>query len=120
MLLIPARVRPSPIHGLGLFAERDIAQGELIWAFRAGFDLAIPEPELDSFPRLAQDYIRRYATFEPIARVFYLSGDDDRFTNHSSTPNTYLIGTSVFAREAIPRDTEITADYAEIGMLFVP
>ena len=120
MLLIPARARPSAIHGLGLFADRDIAPDELIWAFRPGFDLQIPESVVTESPAHARDFIRTYATFSADARMFYLSSDDDRFTNHSAVPNTYLVGTDVHARCAIPCGTEITADYAEIGMLFVP
>jgi uncharacterized protein len=120
MLMIPARARPSPIHGLGLFAERDIAPDELIWVFHAQFDLVLAEADLSGFPGHTQDFIRRYATFAPANRSFYLSSDDDRFTNHSSTPNTYLIDGSVFARVAIHQGDEITADYGEIGMLVVP
>ena len=120
MLMIPARARPSPIHGLGLFADRDIEPDELIWVFHPHFDRDIPARLLPGFPSHIAEFIRRYATFSPATGNYRLSGDDDRFTNHSSTPNTYLIGSAVHARVRIPRDTEITADYEEIGMMHIP
>lgn len=36
MLLSTVRVKKSPIHGKGLFATRDIPEGDIIWAYMAG------------------------------------------------------------------------------------
>jgi uncharacterized protein len=120
MLLIPARSRPSAIHGRGLFADRDVAAGETIWAFHPAFDVLIDEPRLTGFPPHTQAYIRRYATYATSTRSFQLSSDDDRYTNHSNTPNTHVVNGAVIATVDIAAGTEITADYREIGMLWAP
>jgi SET domain-containing protein len=47
-----------------------------------------------------------------------LSADDDRFTNHSGTPNTKYCGEySIAVRDILP-DEEITANYGEYGECF--
>jgi uncharacterized protein len=120
MLLIPARNKPSAIHGRGLFAERDIAAGETIWAFDPMFDVVIDQRTLARFPEHTQAYVRRYATYSGSTHSFQLSSDDDRYTNHSDTPNTHVVNNAVVATFVIPAGTEITADYREIGMLWAP
>jgi uncharacterized protein len=120
MLLIPARSKPSAIHGRGLFAERDITAGEVIWSFDAKFDVLIEEGTLAEFPPHTQAYVRRHATFAAATRSFLLSSDDDRYTNHSDSPNTHVVDHAVVATVDIAAGDEITADYREIGMLWAP
>jgi hypothetical protein len=57
MLLIKARVRPSTIHGLGLFAEQFIPSGTIIWRFQPGFDVAIPEDEINQLSAAAREQV---------------------------------------------------------------
>lgn len=42
MILIPARVAASRIHGLGLFAVEPIPRGTPVWRFVPGFDPLFP------------------------------------------------------------------------------
>jgi SET domain-containing protein len=44
MMRVPIMVRPSAIHGHGLYATRDIAAGETVWEFGAG-DSRLPWAE---------------------------------------------------------------------------
>jgi uncharacterized protein len=117
MLLIKARVRPSTIHGLGLFAEQFIPSGTIIWRFQPGFDVAIPEDEINQLSAAAREQVLHYACYEARQRRFVLSSDDDRFSNHSDNPNTVQDGDTMFACRDIVCGEEITCSYHEVIML---
>lgn len=119
MLLVPTTVRQSPIHGLGLFAEEDIPAGTILWRFEPLVDRVIPEAELDRLPGHVASYIEVYSEFFPELGVLVLSGDNDRYTNHSDDPNTEVIlpngpEAHVRARRDIRAGEEITCDYTVI------
>lgn len=52
MLLIKTKLRPSNIHGLGLFADENICSGQEVWRFQDGLDMILPLKIFESFPRL--------------------------------------------------------------------
>ena len=123
MLRVNARVGASAIHGLGLFAKEFIPTGITIWEFMPGFDIEIPVSSVEILSPSAQQQLRHYAEYVAAQRLFVLSGDDDRFTNHSDTPNTrrrdvdgqrYQV---VYATRDILAGEEITCDYREVVML---
>lgn len=119
MLLINARVGVSAIHGFGLIAQEFIPQGTCIWRFQPGFDLLIGEDEFLTLTAPAQQQIRHYAFFDQARRVFVLSSDDDRFTNHSETPNSQEEiggGDKSYATRDIRASEEITCDYRVWGI----
>lgn len=120
MLLVPTSIRQSPIHGLGLFAEEDIPEGTIIWRFDPLVDRLIPEGELGRLPAHVADYIDIYSEFFPDLGVLVLSGDNDRYTNHSDDPNTEVVLPNhpealVRARRHIRAGEEITCDYNVIN-----
>lgn len=121
MLRVNARAGVSAIHGLGLFAKDFIPNGTTIWEFMAGFDIEIPESSVEMLSPPAQQQLRHYAEYVAAQRLFVLSGDDDRFTNHSDTPNTRrrdVYGRQVvYAARDILAGEEITCDYREVVML---
>ena len=47
MLLVDARVGPSSIQGLGLFAQEFIPKGTTIWEYDAGLDLRLSQAEVE-------------------------------------------------------------------------
>lgn len=125
MLRVHARVGVSTIHGLGLFAKEFIPSGTKIWEFMPGFDLEILESSVETLPPPAQQQLLHYAEYFAEQRLFVLSGDDDRFTNHSDTPNTGERddGTpyqGTYATRDILAGVEITCDYREVVMLGFP
>ena len=123
MLQVHARVGVSTIHGLGLFATEFIPSGTTIMEFRIGFDIEIPESSLEMLSSPAQQQLLHYAEYVAAQRLFILSGDDDRFTNHSDAPNTCRRDVDgqrypvVYATRDILAGEEITCDYREVVML---
>jgi hypothetical protein len=45
MMMVPFETRPSPIHGLGIFATIFLPKGTLIWEFTEGFDTELSAEE---------------------------------------------------------------------------
>ncbi len=111
MLLVDARAGLSEVHGIGLIAQEFIPKGTRIWTFQEGFDLVIPEDELSELSEPARDQVIWYAYYEKSTKEYILSSDDDRFTNHSDTPNSTNIGEDTYAIVDIEPGVEITWDY---------
>jgi uncharacterized protein len=88
MMLIRTRVRPSPIHGLGLFAVDPVPRGTPIWSFEPGFDHDFSPQQFASLPPLAQEHTRWFCFVSRERGHVILSGDHACFINHSLAPNT--------------------------------
>jgi len=121
MLLVNARAGMSSIHGYGLIAQEFIPRGTIIWRFQPGFDVVIPEAEIERLSPAARDQVLYYAYFDKQNHSFILSSDDDRFTNHSDEPNStskaHCDGDFVVAIRDIQPGEEITINYREIGVM---
>lgn len=90
MLLIRATVKPSPIHGLGLFAAEPIARGTAIWKFSPGLDLEISQADFEKFSRYEQDFILFAGFHSRKTGKYHLSFDDVRFINHADPGNVTI------------------------------
>jgi SET domain-containing protein len=75
------------------------------------------EDQVQRLPVAAREQVLYYAYFDVPTKTFVLSGDDDRFTNHSDNPNTKCQGDCTFAVRDIQEGEEITNDYRELVML---
>lgn len=113
MLLIPTVVKKSPIHGRGLFADQDVAEGQVVWEFDEKVDLSFPKKYLDYLPEHVQRYAATYGSIED--GVFYFDGDDTRYMNHSAEPNvkTGPGHDSMYAVRPIKKGEELLCDYRE-------
>ena len=60
MLLVKVTLKSSPIHGLGIFAAEDIAQGQIVWRFDPRLDPLIPREELPNLPEGVQAFLDMY------------------------------------------------------------
>ena len=112
MLLVKTEIKQSEIHGTGLFANEFIAKGSVIFK-ESIFTKYFTEDEYNSLPELQKQFIDHYCYF--LGGVWRCSMDNDRFTNHSDTPNTidqdYY---TTIAAVDINIGDEITADYSSI------
>ena len=61
MLLVPTRVGPSAIQGLGLFAAVPLQRGEEVWRFAPGFDLLVPLDGGADLPAAYRAFLDTYA-----------------------------------------------------------
>lgn len=112
MFIVQTYVAPSDIHGNGVFAGEDIAEGQAIWRFARGLDLVVPLEVIAAAPKAFQDYMEMYAYHSPqVEGGMVLSCDHAKFLNHSGNANTLIDGETTFARQAIAKGEEITCDY---------
>lgn len=96
MLKVPTYVADSPIGGLGLFAGRDIEEGELVWEFNPKTVWILTQEEVNALPERFKILIHTYSyLFEG---NWYFCVDNSRFMNHSDTPNTLEDTTGVIGQ----------------------
>ncbi len=120
------RLAPSGIHGIGVFAIRDIAKG--VDPFRTG--IRYPDAWVEIMP---DELARAPAGVAALLATLFLADDEGRFRipsigtnlvdigsylNHSATPNMRTADGHVFrARRRIVAGEELTVDYATYGGL---
>lgn len=88
MMLIQTQVKPSAIHGMGLFTVEAVPKNTPIWRFLEGFDHAFSPTQFQTLPPLARDHTRWFCFVSKHDGHVILSGDHACFINHSETPNT--------------------------------
>lgn len=117
MMMVETELRPSPIHGTGVFLLQPVLKGDLIWSFDSRVDRVYSQAELASFPPMAQRYLRTYSTYHAELDLWVLCGDNGRYFNHSDQPTTVSSGIA-FGHDHAAADlsigTELTSDYRTI------
>lgn len=96
----PYEVKPSKIHGRGLFARRRIRNGSRIGAYEG--------------PRTIRDGRYVLWTYDDEGNEVGVRGRNElRFLNHSGQPNAEFRGLELFAIRNIQPGTEITFHYGD-------
>jgi uncharacterized protein len=118
MLLVKTTIGESKINNIGLFAGEFIPTGKIIWQWHHGFDQIFDPNDVDTLPEPARTLLIQRAYFSKYLQKYVLCGDDARFMNHSTTPNTRdsgghdFQGTTIAIRDIQPNE-EITINYFE-------
>ena len=105
-------IRPSRIHGRGMFAKEPVSKGEkfAIWGGRY-----VARQEADE-AKARTPGVRVQQTEEDVSEVFTREGaeeDPTYFLNHSCDPNTWMDDeVTVAASRIIGAGEELTIDYA--------
>ena len=115
MLLVPTRVAPSAIQGLGLFAAADVPDGTEIWRFFDGIDLLLPVESIPTLPAAYRTFLDTYGyTPHAFPGRIVVSCDHAKFMNHADNPNSVGRELSSFACRGIRAGEEITCDYRAV------
>ena len=117
MMMVETEIKPSAIHGLGVFLTQPVKKGGLIWRFDSRIDRIYAPEEIASLPEHVQRYLLTYSTWHAGVGVYVLCGDNGRYFNHSDRPSTVSDAIS-FGEDRAVRDLaageELTSDYATI------
>ena len=117
MMMVETELKPSPIHGTGVFLLAPVRKGELIWRFDSRIDRVYTADEVASLPEHMQQFLDTYATWHEATGLYVLCGDNGRYFNHSSQPTTVSDSIS-FGEDRAARDLvageELTSDYTTI------
>lgn len=118
MLTVKTSIKPSSIHGVGLFAEEFIPKGTVTWRFNPRFDIYFDPREVASMPSAERELVETYAYLSRKTGKYVYSVDNTRFANHSTNPNidnsTVLPGDVEIcgvAKRDIQAGKELTVDY---------
>jgi hypothetical protein len=117
MLLVETELRPSPIHGIGVFLLQPVCRGELVWRFDSRIDRVYSEEEIATLPEPMRRFLRIYSTWHEPTGLWVLCVDNGRHFNHSATPTTISNAISFGEDRAaadLPVGTELTCDYSTI------
>ncbi len=113
MFYVKAKLKESPIHGIGLFADEDIPKGEKIYSNNPKLDLNISLEEFDSLSQDEKKTIQHYGYFDYKLNKWHLSFDNFKFCNHNQNNNMTRIENEVIAKKDIKKGEELTHDYLE-------
>jgi uncharacterized protein len=118
MMLIPTKVAPSFIHGVGMFTVEPVRAGTLLWEFTFGFDRSFSQESFSNLPHLARRYIQRHGFFTA-GGLWVISGDDDQYVNHHANANMiesdqpFSVTAALIAARDIEAEEELTQNYME-------
>ena len=112
MLKVATYLKPSTIHGIGVFAGENIKKGEIIGTFFEPFDVRLGSLRVAGLPRIAQEYLEHFA-YVDLYGSYNLNSDNEKYFNHSEYPN---IGTDMHSQDDIALrdisvDEELTVNY---------
>ncbi|PIQ21712.1 MAG: SET domain-containing protein-lysine N-methyltransferase [Cytophagales bacterium CG18_big_fil_WC_8_21_14_2_50_42_9] len=116
MLLVQTKLGLSPISGIGLYADKFIPKGTVIWKFAPNLDLKLTDTEYQTLNQQHNfEVLDKYIYKSLISGCYILCADDARFINHSSAANTLdtlqdIEGLTIAAVDIQPGE-EITSNY---------
>jgi SET domain-containing protein len=114
-------IKPSALHGIGVFAIRDIPKGcRTMFSKNIGNWIKVPKTDVDQLPKHAVDLVENYCLYDEehyfIADYGFKVMDLVNFLNHSDTPNIISIneGEEFEALRDIQTGEELLINYSEI------
>lgn len=114
-------MKPSPIHGNGVFALREIPKGQRgIFSKNIGEWLKVERSEVETLPQHSIDLVENFCLYDE--EFYYIPDygfkvmDIVNFLNHSETPNIKSIndGEDFETLRTIQAGEELFIDYGEI------
>jgi len=123
MFVVRTSLRPSAIHGTGVFAEEFIPKGAMVWKFHRELDLVIDKQNLEALEPATQEELQHYSWLDTDLNVWVLSAGHGAFVNHSDDPSMHWMeGGDFYAPSYAVRDIqpgeEITDNYSAYDLDF--
>lgn len=114
-------IKPSPLHGIGVFAIRDIPKGtKNIFSQGVGEWIKVSKEEVDTLPQHSKDLIENHCLFDEdhyfIPDYGFKLVDLVIYLNHSELPNVISLneGEEFEALRDIASGEELLVDYGTI------
>lgn len=114
-------LRPSGVHGIGVFAITDIPKGcRNIFSPETGQWIRVSFEEVEQLPDHSRQFIETYYLYDDTHYFIPAHGckvmDMASYLNHSSTPNIASVGEGAFfeALRDIKTGEELLVDYGKI------
>ena len=108
--IIKVRLAPSKIHGVGVFAIRDIKEGEVLYCDRMPKPYKVPWGSLSKlFPEVREIVIERWASVINGSIFILPDARAVSFMNHADYPNYDPVTDT--ATKPIKKGEEVTENY---------
>ena len=117
MIHIKYKIKPSDIHGIGLFTDQVIKKGDRIYTPNPLLDVNITPEQLDQLQPNEQGEVMYYGYFNIHSGLWHVAFDAIRILNHGSlgianvTQDEEMIMTAI---RDIKEGEELLQDYTEI------
>lgn len=118
---IYAVLKPSPVHGIGVFAIRDIPKGcRNIFSKNIGEWIKLPIADIEQLPEHSRNLVETYCLYDDenyyVPDYGFKVMDLVNYLNHSATPNIISInnGECFEALTDISSGAELLINYGEI------
>lgn len=116
-----AALKPSPVHGIGVFAIADIPKGcRNIFSRNCGNWVPVPITEVEQLPAHSRSLIETYCLFDEdhyfVPDYGFKLADLVNFLNHSSEPNLVSVNDGEYfeAIRDIQAGEELFINYEEV------
>lgn len=109
MLYVSTELKPSRIHGIGIFTTQRIPKFGLVWRFNPQLDVVLFHGILPELNSIASECLRKYTYNSPSRPgILVLCFDDARFMNFGTPSNLELGSLSCQENDLIAaRDIEV-------------
>jgi len=114
-------LRPSAIHGIGVFAIADIPRGcRDLFSKNAGNWIKLPVADVEKLPGHSRSLVETYCLYDEenyyVPDYGFKVMDLVNFLNHSSSPNIMSVNDGEYFESIvdIPAGTELLVNYGEI------
>ncbi|MBK1735241.1 hypothetical protein CKO15_08070 [Halorhodospira abdelmalekii] len=111
MLRVRTKLEFSELHGIGVFALEPIKKGQLVIRHHPDFDFVFYDADMEKLPVAMREAIEYYGYRYERGGFFIYNVDNERFLNHSESPNLRPGRRVMFAARDIEPDEELTVDY---------
>jgi len=114
-------LKPSPVHGIGVFALRDIPKGcKTLFSRNVGEWIRVPISDIDQLPDQTRNMVETYCLYDETH--YYLPDygfkvmDMVNYLNHSSSPNVISVNDGEYfeSLREIKEGEELLVNYGEI------
>jgi hypothetical protein len=112
VIIVPAYLEKSEIHGFGVFANAFIPKGGKVWEFNPIFDVIISKEDYEALPQTVKEEVEVHCyQYEENGNYLYES-TIGKYMNHSAAPNLDFTQDGLgFALHDIQPGEELTCDY---------
>jgi SET domain-containing protein len=114
-------LQPSPVHGIGVFAIRDIPKGcSTIFSRHQNDWIKLPIRDVEQLPEHSRNLVETYCLYDEenyfVPEYGFKIMDMVNYLNHSPTPNVRSVndGEVFEAIEDIPAGAELFVNYGHI------
>ncbi|RLV57709.1 SET domain-containing protein [Parashewanella curva] len=87
MFNVAVCIKPSAIHGIGLFTKQMIKKGQVIYTETPELDLHLSKEQFAELDEKEQAFIEHFGFFNETENHWHLSHDNIRFCNHATQSN---------------------------------